>query len=152
MIDDIETKLLGFIEEYLKCIPDLSQEKISKRGKYIKATIVKAFKDAGLEAPPIPDEVLELNHLLDTESDRGCVLAEAAFLETELSQLLRNVLVEDEKLLKDLFEVSGPLAIFSARIELAYGLGYLSPFERRDFKLDPKNQKQFCPSHGIHNI
>jgi DNA-binding MltR family transcriptional regulator len=69
---------------------------------------------------------------LSQESDRGCALFAAAYLDTALADMLRASLVKNKKMDDDLFESQGPLSTFSAKIKLAYYLGKLSPSERRD--------------------
>jgi DNA-binding MltR family transcriptional regulator len=71
---------------------------------------------------------------LDAESDRGCILVAASALDVFLEELLRTKLVVDPHAVKyaiaALFEPMGPLATFSAKIKLAYGLGLI---DRSDF-------------------
>lgn len=149
MNDVFEAKLLEFIDDYLNSLLDQNnKDHYLNSKKSIKARIMAVFKEAGIEAPPIPDEVLELRQLLGIESDRGCVLAAVAYLETELARLLQKVLIEDKKLFKELFEGSGPLATFFSKIELAYGLGHLSPFVRRDLHLIRKIRNIFAHHAG----
>jgi len=69
---------------------------------------------------------------LTSESDRGCALFAAAYLDKSLSDLLYVSLVENKKIEEDLFKSQGPLSTFSARIKFAYYLGKISPSERRD--------------------
>jgi len=119
--------------------------------KYVELLNQRAkgvFKKIGIDIPNIPHEIIELRKLLGEESDRGCVLSAAAYLENELGKLLKNVLVQDEKLYKALFEGYGPLASFSARIDLAYGLGLIPPNERRDLHLIRKIRNTFAHRTG----
>lgn len=69
---------------------------------------------------------------LTAESDRGCALFAAAYLDKSLSDLICVSLVENKKIEEDLFKSQGPLSTFSARIKFAYYLGKISPSERRD--------------------
>ncbi len=69
---------------------------------------------------------------LTDESDRGCALFAAAYLEKALSDLLYLSLVADKKIEKDLFEGTAPLSAFSARIKMAYYLGKISKECRAD--------------------
>jgi DNA-binding MltR family transcriptional regulator len=72
---------------------------------------------------------------LTKESDRGCALFAAAYLDKALSDLLYVSLVEDKSIEKDLFDGSAPLGTFSARIKIAYYLGLISVSCRRDLDL-----------------
>jgi hypothetical protein len=69
---------------------------------------------------------------LTSESDRGCALFAAAYLDVSLSDLLYVSLVENKRIENDLFKGTAPLATFSARIKLAYYLGLISMACRRD--------------------
>jgi DNA-binding MltR family transcriptional regulator len=77
-------------------------------------------------------EFLAFNHTLHRETDRGCALFAAAYLDKALSDLLYLSLVLDKKIEEELFEGTAPLATFSARIKLAYYLGKISVQCRRD--------------------
>ncbi len=63
---------------------------------------------------------------LTSESDRGCALFAAAYLDVSLSDLLYVSLVGNKNIEKDLFEGTAPLSTFSSRIKLAYYLGLIS--------------------------
>ncbi|MCK9197463.1 MAG: hypothetical protein M0P16_10835 [Syntrophales bacterium] len=145
----LEPRLIELLDEFLDQI--LNQTKNADRmeeRETTKTKITAAFKDAGIEAQIIPDVVLELRDLLGRESDRGCVLTAAAYLDNELAKLLQKVLIQDEKLFKELFDGTGPLATFSSRIDLAYGLGYLAPLQRRDLHLIRKIRNIFAHRTG----
>lgn len=73
-------------------------------------------------------------HALAEESDRGCALYAAAYLDRALSDLLFVSLVAHKKIEEDLFKSSAPLSTFSARIKMAYYLGKLPPSGRRDLE------------------
>jgi hypothetical protein len=69
------------------------------------------------------------------ESERGCALFAAAYLDHSLSDLLYVSLVANKKIENDLFEGTAPLASFSSRIKMAYYLGFISPPCRRDLDI-----------------
>jgi DNA-binding MltR family transcriptional regulator len=77
-------------------------------------------------------KVQSFRKALTSESDRGCVLLAAAYLDKSLSDLLYVSLVENKNIEKDLFDGTAPLATFSSRIKLAYYLGLISQACRRD--------------------
>lgn len=81
---------------------------------------------------------------LSKESDRGCALYAAAYLDRALSDLLYMSLVENKNIQQDLFDGTAPLASFSSRITLAYYLGKLSPSIRRDLNLIRKIRNDFA--------
>jgi DNA-binding MltR family transcriptional regulator len=64
---------------------------------------------------------------LEKESDRGCALVAAAYLENEIAALLSQSFVEMNKSMrKELFDFNGPIGTFSAKIKLAYAMGLIS--------------------------
>jgi DNA-binding MltR family transcriptional regulator len=66
------------------------------------------------------------------ESDRGCALFAAAYLDKALRDLLKSCLVKHRKLDEEIFGSQSPLGSFSSRIKLAYYLGKIAPSERKD--------------------
>jgi hypothetical protein len=79
--------------------------------------------------------VMEFRHTLNSETDRGCALMAAAFLENELEKLLRKTLIGTNKQKDDLFMFNGPLGTFSAKIKIAYASGLLSENNFHDLEL-----------------
>jgi DNA-binding MltR family transcriptional regulator len=77
-------------------------------------------------------EFLAFRRSLTNESDRGCALFAAAYLDKALSDLLYLSLARDKRIEKDLFEGTAPLSSFSARIKLAFYLGKISKECRAD--------------------
>lgn len=71
---------------------------------------------------------------LASESDRGCALFAAAYLDDALANLLRALLVQGRALDEELFRSTSPLGTFSSRIKFAYYMGKISPQERRDLE------------------
>ena len=84
---------------------------------------------------------------LDEETDRGCALMAAAFLDTELSSLLKRRFVDDPRPVADLLRSSGPLGTFSSRIDLAYLLGLIGARVKRDLHLIRKIRNDFAHVH-----
>jgi DNA-binding MltR family transcriptional regulator len=80
-------------------------------------------------------EVTAFRKALLSESDRGCGLFAAAYLDSSLSDLLYASLVANKKIAADLFEATAPLATFSSRIKMAYYLGLISEPCRRDLNI-----------------
>jgi DNA-binding MltR family transcriptional regulator len=89
------------------------------------------------------DEVTEFRLSLNPETDRGCALMAAAYLDSELEQLIRKYLVDNETVKSELFAHSGPLGSFSSRIDMAYLLGLIGPKGRRDLHLIRKVRNEF---------
>ena len=89
-------------------------------------------------------EFLAFRKALTEESDRGCALFAAAFLDKTLSDILRLSLVEDTKIEKELFEGTTPLSSFSSRIKMTYFLGIISTAARIDLDVIRKIRNAFA--------
>lgn len=84
------------------------------------------------KAPILPDgeETAAVFEVIEKESDRGAVLVVGAWLDELLGALLATKLVDHAATLKDLFGgPSAPLGSFSARINMAHGLGLIAEDE-----------------------
>ena len=81
--------------------------------------------------------------VLAAESDRGLVLAGAAFIDNSLEKLLRSYLVPSPEIDK-LFSSNGSLATFSNRITMAYSLGLIDSAVKRDIDLIRKIRNDFA--------
>lgn len=84
---------------------------------------------------------------LDAETDRGCALMAAAYLDSELEQVIRLLLVDDKKVASDLLGQSKPIGTFSSRIDLCFMLGLVSPLSHRDLHLIRKIRNDFGHTH-----
>lgn len=63
---------------------------------------------------------------LEKESDRGCALVAAAYLENEITELLGRFFIEQgEKAKEALFDFNGPLGFFSSKIKTSAALGLI---------------------------
>lgn len=80
-------------------------------------------------------KVVQFRQALTSESDRGCALFAAGYLDVCFSDLLYISLVKNKNIDKDLFEGTAPLSNFSSRIKLAYYLGLISRNCRRDLDI-----------------
>ena len=60
---------------------------------------------------------------IDRQEDRAAAIIAAAFFEDRLTLAIRERLVDDPRVVNPLFKGTGPLATFSAKIDLAYLLG-----------------------------
>jgi DNA-binding MltR family transcriptional regulator len=94
------------------------------------------------------DWVADSEHLnafaatLQQESDRACAVLGAAMLDHIIGDLIRSAMAEDTP--KTLFEGYGPLASFSARIDVSLGLGLLSRDEHYDLHLVRRIRNAFA--------
>jgi DNA-binding MltR family transcriptional regulator len=92
----------------------------------------------------------EMSHLisvLNQESDRGLVLAGAAYIDDCLKALLKASLIEDTKVTDALLGTDGSLSTFASRMKLAYLLGLLEVDEYRDLELIRKMRNECAHSH-----
>jgi DNA-binding MltR family transcriptional regulator len=79
---------------------------------------------------------------LQKESDRACAVLGAAMLDQVLGDLIRSSMAEDAP--RNLFEGYGPIASFSARIDISLGLGLISRDEHYDLHLIRKIRNSFA--------
>jgi hypothetical protein len=86
--------------------------------------------------------VFEFRETLTPETDRGCALMAAAYLDARLEGLLRASFV-DSSVADELLEPAKPLGSFSSRIDAAFVLGLLGASERRDLHLIRKIRNDF---------
>lgn len=85
----------------------------------------------------------EFRRSLSDETDRGCALMAAAYLDEALKTLFREVLVQDNKIVNELFSTTGPIGTFSSRIDLAYVMGLIGKRFHRDLHLIRKIRNDF---------
>jgi len=78
------------------------------------------------------NEFSQFRLALTSESDRGCALFAAAYLDNALSKLLSACMVQGKRLEEDLFSGQAPLSTFSSRIKLAFYMGKIAESERKD--------------------
>jgi len=95
-----------------------------------------------LELSNMLQEVMEFRATLDEETDRGCALMAASFLDEQLRELLEMCLVDDPEKEKFLGP-QAPLGSFSARITAAFLLGKISKLAFRDLNLIRKIRNEF---------
>ncbi len=102
---------------------------------------VKAFP-AEAQTPIL--EVMAFRKTLIEESDRGCALMAAAFLDNRLADLMKQQLIDDKKLADELLDINGVFGTFSSRIEVLYGMGIIPKNVRRDLNLLRKIRNDFA--------
>lgn len=94
--------------------------------------------------------LLAFHEELLAESDRGAALVGTAFLDQQLTNILRGHFISDaiaKKLLEGSF---APLSSFSARILAAQGLGLISRSEADECNLARKIRNLFA--HQVHGL
>lgn len=103
--------------------------------------------DIPFNIPPEIEENYKLVHqfrqTLSKETDRGCALMAASFLENEIERLLRDKLVGTSSFIDQLFDFNGPLGTFSSKIKMCYGVGLISKEIMSDLDLIRKIRNDF---------
>ena len=89
------------------------------------------------------EKILTFRKALTSESDRGCALLAASFLDNALSDLMYVSFVYDKKIEKELLNGTAPLATFSSRIDMAYYLGKIPKSCRSDLHIIRRIRNQF---------
>ena len=90
------------------------------------------------------DEVFVFLQSLSKETDRGCALIAAAYLDVEIENLLSKHFVPNNSVKNEILGQSRPLGTFSSRIDLAYLLGLIGPKVNRDLHLVRKIRNDFA--------
>lgn len=85
---------------------------------------------------------------LSKESDRGCAIIGASFLEDQLEDLIRAICRSDEEAVDRLFEGYAPFATFSARIQAAFALRLISKELRNQLDLVRRIRNDFAHEQG----
>lgn len=81
------------------------------------------------------DEFKSFRGLWKKDTDQGCILLAAAYLDVGLQELLKGHFVQDRKLAEELLGNSRPIGSFSARIDLTFLLGLIGRRVHRDLHL-----------------
>jgi len=89
-------------------------------------------------------EIITFRTALTEETDRGCALMAASFLEHRTGELLKSFFVADENLHQSLLNGNGPLSSFSSRIDVAYSVGVIPKMMRNDLHLLRKIRNEFA--------
>ena len=85
---------------------------------------------------------------LEKESDRGCALVAAAYLENEITVLLKRFLVkQSKKAAIELFDFNGPIGTFSSKIKLSFALGLISKELQSSLDVIRKIRNDFAHLH-----
>ncbi|MGC2222312.1 MAG: hypothetical protein WA624_08070, partial [Methylocella sp.] len=87
--------------------------------------------------------VFKFRETLTPETDRGCALMAAAFLDAQLEELFRKTWVDDPKALDEILGQTKPLGTFSARIDVAFLCGLINEKTKRDLHLIRKIRNDF---------
>ncbi len=99
-----------------------------------------------------PPDLKGLAKALLKESDRGCVIFGAAFLDDCLEQLLRTYFRSEDdsarRIVDGLFRSYAPLATFSSRIQLVFAMHILPRTQHHQLELIRRLRNDFAHQHG----
>src|SRR6185436_10257300 len=84
---------------------------------------------------------------LDKETDRGCSLMAASYLDYQLENVIRAKLVNNETVVQKLFKFNGSLGSFSSKIEMAYSIGLIGEKAKKDLNLIRKIRNDFAHNY-----
>jgi DNA-binding MltR family transcriptional regulator len=80
----------------------------------------------------------------DEASDRAVAIVGPAFLDTLLTEMLVNFLIDDEKEVQRLVQPDGPLGTFGAKVSACYCLGLIGETIKSDLRLVAKIRNRFA--------
>lgn len=87
--------------------------------------------------------MLKFQLALRDETDRGCALMAASFLDNRIKQLIERQLISD-KCTDELLSPSGPIGTFSNRINIAFSMALIPSAMRRDLHILRKIRNDFA--------
>ena len=121
-----------------KIIKDIKTIRAIKRCKEVVFDLLPEEANLSMRA------VHKFRESLTPETDRGCALMAAAFLDERIMDLIKANLVSDARLAQKAFDASGPLGSFSSRIDMAYLMGLIPKNALRDLHLLRKIRNDFA--------
>jgi DNA-binding MltR family transcriptional regulator len=87
--------------------------------------------------------VYQFRTTLTAETDRGCSLMAASYLEAQLEAVLQKIFVGTIKQKNDLFGFNGPVGTFSSKIKIAFAIGLISEEHFNDLNWIRKIRNEF---------
>lgn len=78
------------------------------------------------------------------ENDRAITIVGPAFLDTLLTEMLINFLVDDQKEVQRLMQPEGPLGTFGAKVSACYCLGLIGETIKSDLRIVAKVRNRFA--------
>ncbi len=103
----------------------MNDTELEKLILYVESIKEITLKHAPKEMKIRMEAFFTFRHTLNDETDRGCTLMAAAFLDEELENLIKAHLVDSKKAIKSVFDNSGALGTFSSRIDISFLLGLI---------------------------
>jgi DNA-binding MltR family transcriptional regulator len=93
--------------------------------------------------PESPEEEQAIRNL-QSASDRVAAIVGATFIETRLTRFLKGSFVQDDTVLKDLFQPSGQLGAFGTKISMVYILAMVTEQTYKDLICIKKVRNEFA--------
>jgi len=92
--------------------------------------------------------LFEIRNELEKESDRGCALVAAAYLENQITELLEDFFIKQSKKDSDsLFDFNGPVGTFSSKIKMCLALGLIPKEISNGLDIVRKIRNEFAHLH-----
>jgi DNA-binding MltR family transcriptional regulator len=92
--------------------------------------------------------LFEIRSELEKESDRGCALVAAAYLENQITELLEGFFIQQSKKASgSLFDFNGPVGTFSSKIKMCLALGLIPKEISNALDLVRKIRNEFAHLH-----
>lgn len=90
--------------------------------------------------------LFEFARLFDYEetSDRAVAIVGPTFLDTLLTEMLVNFLVDDQKEVRKLIQSEGPLGTFGAKVSACYCLGLIGETIKSDLRIVARIRNRFA--------
>lgn len=104
----------------------MKQDNLELVSEIVKTSTLRLFAEHAPEQVSVLENIIAFRENLSNESDRGLALMAAAYIDDRLAVLLRSYFVDNGKILRRMFDFTGPLGNFSARLDMAYSLGLIA--------------------------
>ncbi|SPR97363.1 MltR family transcriptional regulator [Cupriavidus taiwanensis] len=114
----------------------------------LREVVLETLKEFPPEAQESIKTYMKFRRLLSEESDRGCALVGAAYLDEEITKLLRSRMVENKSNSDALLNQGRPIGTFSAKIRVAYAMGLIPEDVFRDISAIREIRNKFAHLHG----
>ncbi|MCY1271608.1 hypothetical protein D9M68_223100 [compost metagenome] len=126
-----------------------SQKEITLEAALVLREVVfETVKQFPPEAQESIKTYMKFRRLLTEESDRGCALVAAAYLDEEITRLLRCRMVDNKGNSDALLNQGRPIGTFSAKIRVAYAMGLIPEGVFRDISAIREIRNKFAHLHG----
>ncbi|WP_157730103.1 MltR family transcriptional regulator [Tenacibaculum jejuense] len=94
-------------------------------------------------------DYIKIRKELSNESDRGVALLSISIIEKLLEDLLKKRLLNEKKIIKDLFDGFGPLSSLSGKTKIAYSIGLIDKTIYDELNLVRSIRNKFAHSPEI---